>query len=936
MLIYATRKLFVLLFFILISNTVFAQQLKLNGRVLNQKNEPIPGATINVSGLGRNIAADAEGRFSVTLEEGKKYAVTVTAVGYQTKAVDEIEVKKNDDNVITIVMEVSAKQGTEIVIRSTARKENTSGLLNFQRNNVSLSSGLASDFIRRTPDKNTSEVLRRVSGASIQDNKFVIVRGLSDRYNQALINNAMLPSSEPDKKAFSFDVIPSQLIDNIIINKTATPDLTGEFAGGLVQINTKDIPAKNFVTIGVGLGFNTQSIGKVFISNERGKTDWLGFDDRRNIPASYPMKYGVYNTLPLEQRRKIAADFRDDVWNEVNSKAGPIQSFNLTWGNSVRGKSGGTFGSVIGLTYRNSKLLFNATKELYEKGQNSQAFFDFTDLQNKYSTNLGGIVNLAWTKGKHKIAFKNLFNQLFEDNYYQRTGINTENLQDVQLRSSVLNQRTLFSSQLEGTHTFISKLKFTWNFNYSYNNKEQPDLRVITYGRSIGTNNPFQANFRGNNTNRFFSNLTDHGLGTTGALSYDFKIGKQKQTIKIGGSTLIRLRDFRATIFGYADPTDVSLINLPYNTIFNKLNFTKNNGFEMITALQNPQDKYYGISALSAGYVMFDNKLTDNWRIIWGTRVENFEQFLKSNQQGTEKAQIVLTQKLDFLPSANITYNAGSKSNVRAAVSRTVARPEFREIAPFAFFDFEVIASTAGQPNIKRSSVLNADLRYEWYPKAGEVISAGAFYKDFTDPIELRLNSASVATRRQYEFQNAVSATLYGAEIEFRKSLSFLASSKKWLDKLYFTGNVSIIYSEVLLTNVDASGNPAAPTQRPLQGQSPYLVNAGFQYDSKAGSGFSLLYNRIGQRLALVGNADFGDIYERPRHLVDFQFTQKILKRKGELRLTISDLFNQPIETYENRNTQKAFNSDIDKTFSSFKPGTTFTLGFTYDFDFRK
>jgi len=209
--------------FVFISILATAQQIKLNGRVLNQKNEPVPGATVSVSGLSRNIAADVEGRFTVTLDEAKKYTITVTAVGYQAKAVDEVEVKKADDNVITIVMEVAAKTGSEIVIRSTARKENTSGLLNFQRNNVSLSSGLAADFIRRTPDKNMSEVLRRVSGASIQDNKFVIVRGLSDRYNQALINNAQLPSSEPDKKAFSFDVIPSQLIDNIIINKTATP-----------------------------------------------------------------------------------------------------------------------------------------------------------------------------------------------------------------------------------------------------------------------------------------------------------------------------------------------------------------------------------------------------------------------------------------------------------------------------------------------------------------------------------------------------------------------------------------------------------------------------------------------------------------------------------------------------------------------------------------
>ena len=201
------RKLFYLFSLLFITLTTSAQTIRINGRVLNQKNEPIPGASISVSEINRSFAADVEGRFSVLLEQGKKYTFTVTAVGFQTKAVDEVEVKATEiDNVLTILMDVAAKEGTEIIIRSTARRENTSGLLSFQRNNTSLSSGLSADFIRRTPDKNTGEVLKRVSGASIQDNKFVIVRGLSDRYNAAMLNSALLPSSEPDKKAFSFDM----------------------------------------------------------------------------------------------------------------------------------------------------------------------------------------------------------------------------------------------------------------------------------------------------------------------------------------------------------------------------------------------------------------------------------------------------------------------------------------------------------------------------------------------------------------------------------------------------------------------------------------------------------------------------------------------------------------------------------------------------------
>jgi len=924
--------------FILIANDVQSQTIKFSGKILNPRNEPIVGANISISPSEKNTSTDAEGRFVADLELGKKYSFLISYVGYKSKKVTDIEVSKTLDNFLDIVLQESdeSKLGT-VTVRSTSRRqENTNALLSFQKNNTALSSGLAADFIRRTPDKNTGEVLRRVSGASIQDNKFVIIRGLSDRYNAAFINGAALPSSEPDKKAFSFDIIPSALIDNIIINKTATPDLTGEFAGGIVQIQTKDIPVSNELMLGVSYGFNTQSAFRDFTSNERGSTDFLGFDNQRGLPDAYPRKYLAYSALPTAEKEAVSQSFNSGAYNEQTTTALPIQTYNLNWANVKRFKNGSAFGSVVGLTYRNSKLLFDASKVLFERGNNGQAFFDYNDQQNKYSVTWGGIANVAWSYKKHKIAFKNLFNQLLEDNFYNRSGINTENLQDVRLKSSVMNQRSLYSSQLEGTHQLTSRnIKVNWNLNYALNSKEQPDLRVQTYGKSLGVNEPYRINLRGNNTNRFTSELKDNIFGYNASVAVPFEIGKQKQLFKIGGAATVRLRDFKAYIFGYSEPADQSLITQPYDRIFQTQNI-RNNGFMLLTDLQNAQDKYYGISALSAGFVMFDNKLSDKIRLVWGTRYEYFEQFLKSNTQGTDKAQVINTDKGDLLPSFNLTISATEKANIRIAGSRTVARPEFREIAPFVFFDFEQIASTAGTPDLQRSSILNADIRYEWYPKAGEVVSFGGFYKNFTDPIELRLNSASVATRRQYQFQNAEKATLYGVEAEYRKSLSFISKGAAWLEKLYFNGNVSVIFSEVTLGNIDASGNKLPSTNRPLQGQSPYLINAGFQYDGNKGTNLSLLYNRVGERLALVGNSDFQDIYEQPRDLVDFQISQKVLNSKGEVRLTVGDIFNQAFATYENRDDKLTFNPSVDRYFSRYKPGTTITIGFNYTFDFKK
>jgi len=931
-----------LLFLLLLSVTSFSlfsqtTPLPLTGKIVNERNEALVGVNIFISPSAKNIVTDAEGRFTVNLDNSVKYTFKLSFVGYEPKTISEIDVAKNQDNILDIVMKESSKSTLEIVtVRATPRKmENTNALLTFQKGNAGVTSGLAADFIRRTPDKNTGEVLRRVSGASIQDNKFVIIRGLSDRYNSAFINGAALPSSEPDKKAFSFDIIPSALIDNIIISKTATPDLTGEFAGGVVQIQTKDIPTSNSISVGVSVGFNTQSAFKDFVSNERGERDFLGFDDRRSIPGSYPRKYLDYSRLSNEEKVAVSKSFRDDVYNEVQSTAVPIQTYNFTWANVSRYKNGSAIGSVVGITYRSSKLLFDANKTLYEKGTNGQAFFDYADKQNKYAITWGGIANIAWSYKKHKIAFKNLFNQLFEDNYYSRTGINTENLQDVSLRSSVLNQRSLYSAQLEGTHQLTSRnIKAMWNLNFALNDKQQPDLRVQTYGKSIGINEPFRINLRGNNTNRFNSELTDYIFGYNASVSVPFEIKDQKQAFKIGGAATVRLRDFKAFIFGYNEPNNTALLTLPYNQIFNRDNFG-GNGFQLSTDLQNAQDKYYGVSALSAGYVMMDNKLSDKIRIVWGSRFEYFEQFLKSNTQGTDKALVVDTKKFDVLPSLNFTYSTTNKTNLRIAASRTVARPEFREIAAFTFFDFEQIASTQGNSSLKRSSILNGDVRYEFYPRAGELASLGGFYKRFVDPIELRLNSASVATRRQYQFQNAEKATLYGVEAEFRKSLSFISDKASWLNNLYFNGNVSVIFSEVVLGNTDASGNKLPATQRPLQGQSPYLINAGIQYDGIKGTNLALLYNRIGERLALVGNDDFGDIYEISRNLVDFQVSQKVLKNKCEVRLTVGDIFNQAFATYENRDSKRTYDASIDKFFGTYKPGTTITIGFNYNFNLK-
>jgi hypothetical protein len=918
--------------------TAFSQLIPFGGKVLNARNEPLVGAYVSLNnGVEKTIVTDIEGNFYGSLEGGKKYLIKVTSAGYESKQINDFEVKPGQENFLEIILVESTKSTLEAVTISSSsrRQENTSALLSFQRNNLALSSGLAADFIRRTPDKNTSEVLKRVSGTSIQDNKFVVVRGLSDRYNTALINNAQLPSSEPDKKAFSFDMIPSVLVDNIIINKTATPELPGEFAGGLVQVNTKDIPVRSILSVGVSWGFNNQSAFKDFVSNKRNSSDWLGFDNgTRTLPAGFPATPQEYRALSgsntgLAMQVELSKLFNNEVSKETLSRTVPNQTYSLTWGVNKKFKNGGILGSVLSLQYRNTMLIYDIERRLHQ--DDGDLLVEMYDRQNKYTVNTGALANITYVKGKHKISFKNLFNQLFDDNYYTRTGVSYDRIQDLNFRSSVLNQRSLYSSQLEGSHQLTkSGVKLIWNGNFGYNWKSQPDLRTYAYFRPNGTSAPYE--FNDDDTRRFFSDLKDYSYGANGAISLPIKMGGLKQTLKLGGSTLIRIRDFRSRIFRY-EPTSIFQFNsqlnyLPYDEIFATQNIS-NQGFKILDFTNN-QDKYFGVSILNGAFAQFDNKLSNKIRLVWGVRAENFQQFL-TTKDVTAKRVVVDTEKWDLLPSFNLTISPNSKHNIRIAASQTVARPEFREIAPFSFFDYEVNYAVDGNPDLRRSSIINADIRYEYYPKPGEGITIGTFYKNFKDPIELRLNPSSVLDRRNYKYYNANEASTIGAELEIRKNLISFNNGDKQLSTFL---NLTYISSKVTLASTTGSGG-ATTSNRPLQGQSPYLINMGLQYsDDINGFTSSLLYNRIGQRLSLVGINELGfpDVYERPRDQVDFQLAKKVFSKRGELKLTWSDILNPAYFFYENLAGKTSYQGGEDRLFNSFRPGSTITFGFTYDF----
>lgn len=913
----------------------------IGGRITDgSNNEPLAGVSITW-GESAGTVSDVDGRFSIRLPEGK-YAITFDFVGYKTKEVSDIAVKAGALNEFNVVLESSSKELSAVTVSASVRKESVASVLSIQKNNISISDGISVESIRRSPDRNVGEVLKRVSGTSIQDDKFVVVRGLSDRYNIATLNGALLPSTEPDRRAFSFDIVPSALIDNIIINKTASADLPGDFAGGIIQINTKDIPYSNFFNLSVGLGYNTQSTGKEFHIGTLEPTDYLGFDNgTRLLPGKFPStnRYRSYNSDPNPDNRLAASRLlRNNYGDRYNGNALPGLNLGLTWGAKKDLANGSKIGSIIALTYRNSQNIQHNIRRDYQTENNTaitpeNLFFSYNDTSYSFSTSIGLLANFGYKKGNTKIVFKNLVNQLFENTNLRRSGYNYDNIQYIESTGSIAIAKSLISSQLEGEHKISDRNdRLKWNVNYGLTLRDQPDYRVLPYAKSIGDVEdkgvPMRVVLR--DTYRFWSDLTEHAVG--GSLNYSLPvtIRGDKSTLKAGLFAQNKFRDFSTRIFRYepaSSNTSDEIYSYPADKIFNDGNMVRN-GF-VLNEITNNTDKYDATSGLYAGYLMLDARVFDKLRAVIGTRLESFSFNVNTSDFSSAKVK-VKRDYIDVLPSLNLTYNLTNKTNLRFSASRTVSRPEFREVANFAYFDFIRNAQLKGNTDLERSQNTNLDLRFETYPTAGEIISASLFYKHFNKPIEQVVLNGSTPSNLILSYTNPNSAQNFGVEMEIRKKLGFISESSI-LENFLFYVNAAYIKSSV---DFNENSNPYDP-DRPLQGQSPYLINTGLQYSSPSnGFNASILYNRVGHRISAVGFQGYPDIYENARDIVDVQFGVKVLQNKGEVKLNVSDLLNQRAIFYQNVSTsdKKAYSSDKDRTQYSFRYGSNISLSFSYNF----
>jgi len=738
------RFLGLIIFIFTFSFNSFSQKTVLEGKVTDaQTGRPLTGVSVMIKSTNRGTSTDLEGRYTLNFSITSKISLVFSYNGV-TQQVDDIEIKSGTLTTQDLSLTQKGKTEEAVIVRTTsnARKETAASLITFQKNTNTVASVISAEAIRRSPDRNTGEVLKRTPGASLIDGKFLVVRGLADRYNQAMINGILLTSTEPDRKTFSFDIIPAQMIDNIVINKAFVPELPGEWAGGLIQVNTKDIPAKNFFNIQIGSGFNTQTIGKDFYKAKGGNTDWLGIDDgTRSLGAGYTIKSN-FTLATQAEKNQIGKSLNND-WSAKPVSVIPNVSFQANGGftGTLLGKK---VGGILGVNYSKNLRYTDITNRFQSiSGGRFTEEFNYEDNRYTTETTLGGIASLSvQLNSANKISGKVIVNVNTNNYAIQRSGVDNTIREDVLGGELVFSQNTFFTTQLGGEHLIVPKLKLKWYGAFNILDSYSPDQRRYQYRRPIGSPNAYQflvgSTLAQESGSRVFQTLSDYIYTAGGDAAYDFTLFDKKQTVKAGYMLQVKDRLFDAQLFAnFLERDNAAVRQLPIDQIFAPGNFgdgSNTSNLFSFNSINNRNFRYMANTILNAGFIQFDNQLSNKLRVVWGLRVEDFDQLLGSVKQWDPRHKN--TRQTDFLPGLNATIKLDSKTNLRLSGSQTVIRPEQRELANLTLYDFELNSAVQGNSALVRNKVTNLDLRYELYPRSGEVFTAGVFI----NILQIRLN----------------------------------------------------------------------------------------------------------------------------------------------------------------------------------------------------
>ncbi len=938
-----TKLTFLISFFIFIAAAAHAQSGKVSGTIRDDAgNAPLANATISVPNLS-STNSDFEGDYTLELPAGN-HTLTVKYLGYAPKEIKDVVVKQGQVVQVDVTLSGESNAISEVVVTVSARKNTEASVLNMQKNAGVLMDGLSSQSIKRSGSSDIAAAVKAVPGVSVQDGKYVFVRGLGDRYSKSILNGVDIPGLDPDKNTVQMDIFPTNILENVIVYKSASAELPADFTGGVVDIVTKDFPSQKQMGVSFSLGVNPDmSFNDNYLNYKGGKTDFLGFDDGNRKLHVNPKEDLPRPTSADNSGIEAITKTFNPLMAPKTSTSLPNFSLGYYFGNQYQvGEN--KLGLIASIDYRNSTEFYqNFRNGIYQKPQERTEFEilpDRTQFGNLGSNNvlLSGLLGLTYKteKSKYSLNLLSITNgQSSAAVFDQETRIS--NVINTQKQNLEYTQRNVTNLLLSGKHSNEDASFLTeWKVSPTISHVNDKDIRSTTFVKN--SDGSMSINTDAGLPNRIWRNLKEVNLVNKVDFIKKHQLFDNAAQLKFGGLYSFKKRD-------YSIPT-YQIMNLNVNTrdlngdsnqILTPENIwtVESNSGYYFSGRSQPQNQFDATQHTLAAYLSSEFKPMEKLRAIVGLRGEKYlTLFNGTNSMASEVYDNKKTiDKLDLFPSVNLIYGVQENQNLRVSYSRTTARPSFKELSVVQIPDLLTGVMFLGNINLVPTYINNLDLRYEMFGNAAQMFAVSAFYKKFKDPIELV--AYSFESPENFTPRNAPSAEVYGLEFEARKNFGFISED---LTGLSLNANVSIIKSKIDMSKVEggeyqsrqqfAREGETIEDSRVLQGQSPYLINAGLNYNSTTlGLETGIFYNVQGKTLEVVGFGKNSDVYVQPFHSLNFNLSKKL----GQAQRNVLRVSAENILGAEKKSIYESYGS-ADKEFLFRAPGRTFTVGYSYNF----
>lgn len=886
-----------LLFAVTIPLAAQAPTGRIVGRIVDaETGRGISDAGIQVVGTTMGVTSGFEGRYALGTIPAGTVTLQVRLLGYQPKTVTGLQLGAGATLEQDISLAAATVQLEMTVVTADAERGSVNTALDAQRNATGIVNAVTSEQIQKSPDGDAAQAVQRVSGVTVQDGKYVYVRGLGERYTTASLNGARIPSPEPEKRLVPLDLFPAGLLQTVTTSKTFTPDQPGDFSGASLEIKTREFPAERQISYSASVGYNSAATGKSMLAAPRVGMEWAGFGgEDRNLPGLLAATRGTtfYRVGPATNQ--LVSSFRN-TWSPKTVSGTPNTSFSASFGGSdpILGR---TLGYTASMSYSyNQEVRVDEVRGIAQGSGNGGAvpFAEWRGSTGRESVQWGGLLNLSTLVGSSsRIALNNTYTRSGDNEARFEEG----SVEEFEERRSILRyiERSVRSNQLVGQHQFGARNDFDWSVTSSGVTRVEPDRSKVLYRRLTNdpAGTPFHLEPGRNGAERTFLDLTESNINVGANYRVEFGQTGRGHFAKFGGSWRSTDRDadnFSYQIFESGIP--VTALELPPEQIFDgRFAGPSDSVFTMESVAR--AGSYTAKDRVMAGYAMLELALSDKIRVIGGARVEAGDL-----EVTTELAdgQLVPSsvKKTDVLPSLALNLRPSESHNLRLAVSQTLSRPEYRELSSTNVDDSSIGVLFQGNPNLRRTLIRNADARWEWYPNPGEVFSLGVFYKRFKDPIErTEVNVSGLRDAAQQTVVNADGANNYGVELELRKGLGLLGPA---FDGFVLFTNATVMRSEIEIG--DQSVGTLTSTSRSMVGQAPYVVNGGLTYSTANGrASATALYNVVGRRIVAASVVPLPDVYEAARHALDLSLRVP-LARALSAKFDAKNILDQPYEQW--------------------------------------